>query len=127
MNRDQARTMFHVAIDEIVDGLDVPKDEEIHLCQYEDADTVQAQLQELVDAVIFMSPKKTSEKTDMNADEFKKWLHDTVDGWLSDFDPADEQIVLFPQADVMLWDEIGRIYYLAPPHNDGYLRRRQAS
>ncbi len=51
----------------------------------------------------------------MNADEFKKWLHDTVDEWLSTFDPADEQIVLFPQADVMLWDEINRVYYLTPP------------
>jgi hypothetical protein len=66
----------------------------------------------------------------MNADEFKKWLHDTIDEWLSDFDPADERIVLFEGADISLSDAIGQIYYLAPPpngDNDGFLRRRQAS
>ncbi len=51
----------------------------------------------------------------MDADEFKKWLHDTIDEWLSDFDPADEKIVLFEGADISLSDAIAHIYYLAPP------------
>ena len=51
----------------------------------------------------------------MNADEFKKWLHDTIDEWLSDFDPADEKIVLFEGADISLSDAIDHIYYLTPP------------
>ncbi|KKM83741.1 hypothetical protein LCGC14_1306410, partial [marine sediment metagenome] len=50
-----------------------------------------------------------------DADEFKKWLHDTIDEWLSDFDPADEKIVLLECADASLSYTIDHIYYLAPP------------
>lgn len=54
----------------------------------------------------------------MDAEEFKKWLHDTIDEWLSDFDPADEQIILVDEADIQLSDGIDHIYYLVPPTTD---------
>ncbi len=56
MNKKQVGTMLHKAVDDIINGWDVPEDEELCFFMHEDADTVQDQLQDLVDAVIYMAP-----------------------------------------------------------------------
>ncbi len=58
MNTDQIKTMLHKAVDQIMDDWTIPEDEELLFFQNEDADTVQFSLNELIDAAIYMAPKK---------------------------------------------------------------------
>ncbi len=56
--KDQIKTMLHRAVNHVIDGWEIPEGETIHFYAYEDADTVEEQLQELVDAVIYLAPTR---------------------------------------------------------------------